>query len=76
MIAAKGIATAYSGAFRIVYLVTIAFGAVGLFIVSFVSDIDHLITKKVDIRLEEGAIVNAHMNTGAGHIIHKNERSA
>jgi hypothetical protein len=33
-------------------------------IVSFVSDIDYLITKKVNIRLEEGAIVKAHMDTG------------
>jgi hypothetical protein len=33
---------------------------------SIVSDIDYLTTKKVDIRLEEGAIVNALMDTGAG----------
>jgi hypothetical protein len=76
MLAAKGIAQAYAGAFRVTYLVSIAFGAVGLFIVAFVSDIDHLITNKVDIRLEEGAIINAHTDTGAGHIIHQNERSA
>jgi hypothetical protein len=49
-----------------VYLVTIAFSAVGLFTVSIVSDIDYLTTRKVDIRLEEGAIVNAPMDTGAG----------
>jgi hypothetical protein len=49
-----------------VYLATIPFSGVGLFIESFVSDIDHLVTKKVDIRLEKGAIVNTHMDTGAG----------
>lgn len=76
MIAGKGIAEAYAGGFRIVYLATIAFGTVGLIIVAFVSDIDHLITKKVDIKLQEGAILNAQTDTGAGHIIHQNERSA
>jgi len=76
IIAVKGTATAYAGAFRVVYLVTIAFGFSGLIIVSFVSNIDHLLTAKVDIKLEEGAIVKSHMDTGAGHIIQHNERSA
>ncbi|OCK74612.1 trichothecene efflux pump [Lepidopterella palustris CBS 459.81] len=76
MIAAEGIATAYAGAFRTVYLVTIAFGVIGLITVCFVADIDHLLTQKVDIRLEEGAKITAHMDTGKGHIIQQNERSA
>jgi hypothetical protein len=36
---------------KIVYLVTIAFSAVGLLIMPPAPDIDRLITKKVDIRL-------------------------
>jgi len=40
-IAAKGNANSHLGVFKIVYLVTITFSAVGLFIVPFVCDIDH-----------------------------------
>ena len=76
MTAAMGIKNAYAGAFRVVYLSTIAFGVIGLVTVSFVANIDHLLTKKVDIKLEEGAIVHGHTDTGEGHIIQQNERSA
>jgi len=75
-VAAKGIAEAYAGAFRIVYLVSIAFGALALITVVFASEIDDLLTNKVEIKLEEGAIINAHTDTGEGHIIQQNERSA
>ncbi|OQU94856.1 hypothetical protein CLAIMM_01147 [Cladophialophora immunda] len=74
--AVKGLQDAYTSSFRTVYLSSIAFGGVALVAVCFAADIDHLMTKKVEIRLEEGARVHAHSDTGRGHIIQQHERSA
>ncbi|OQU93620.1 hypothetical protein CLAIMM_00102 [Cladophialophora immunda] len=76
LIATEGLKRANAAAFRVVYLVTIAFGTIGLIAVYFVKDIDHLLTQKVDIKLQEGAIIHSHTDTGEGHIIQQNERSA
>lgn len=71
--AIMGLKTAYADAFRLVYLVSIAFGVVATVIVAFCTDVDHLLTRKVDTKLEQGAHVRAHTDTGAGHIIHMDE---
>lgn len=74
--AIKGMKAANVDAYQLVYLVTIAFGVTALGLVYFVADVDHLLTSKVDIKLKEGATLHAKTDTGAGHIIRQNERSA
>ncbi|KAF2817035.1 trichothecene efflux pump [Mytilinidion resinicola] len=74
MLAVAGLKQAFASSFKIVYLTTIAFGAVGVVIVAFASDVDHLMTRKIEIRLEEGAIIHGHTDTGAGHIIRHQEK--
>ncbi len=60
VIAAQGIKIAFAHSFRIVYLATIAFAVVGTVCVAFSSNVDHLMTSQVDIKLEEGAHIHAH----------------
>lgn len=50
-IAADGIKEAFAGALRTVYLVSIAFGVLGVVCVSFSADVKHLETNKIDIHL-------------------------
>ncbi|KAF4447577.1 trichothecene efflux pump [Fusarium austroafricanum] len=50
-IAGKGIKSAFASALRAVYLISIAFGAVAVICVAFSKDVDHLMTKEVNIRL-------------------------
>jgi len=67
--AVEGLKQAYAHAFRIVYLVSIAFGVVGTIVVAFSANVDHLMIRKVDIKLDEGAHIHSHMDTGEGHVI-------
>jgi branched-subunit amino acid transport protein len=69
-----GVKQSFAHAFRIVYLVTIAFGVLGTVAVSFTSNVDHLMTRKVDIKLEEGAHLHGQVDTGEGHIIRRGEK--
>jgi len=68
-IAVEGLKKAWTESFRVVYLVTIAFGVVGTLVVCFSANTDHLLSHKIDIKLEEGAHVNANTDTGEGHVI-------
>ncbi|KAK1762784.1 trichothecene efflux pump [Phialemonium atrogriseum] len=72
-IAANGIKQAYAHSFRIVYLITIAFGVLGTICVAFSSDVDHLMTGGIDIKLDEGAKLRANDDTGGGHIHRQGE---
>jgi hypothetical protein len=76
MIAAKGNANSYPGVLKLCILllslsVQLDYSLCLLYVILII-----LIAKKIDIRLEEGSIVKAHIDTGAGHIIHRNERTA
>jgi hypothetical protein len=64
-----GLKQAFAHSFRIVYLVTLAFGVTGTICVAFSRNVDDQMTKKVDIKLEEGAHIVGHGDTGGGHII-------
>lgn len=48
----------YAHALRLVYLVSIAFGVVGVICAAFSNNVDHLMTKKVDIKLLKGAHIH------------------
>ena len=69
VIAVTGIKTAWSHAFRVVYLVSIAFGVAGTIVVCFSANVDHLLSPRVDIKVDEGAHIHGHTDTGEGHII-------
>jgi hypothetical protein len=73
VIAVNGIKQAYAHSFRVVYLVAIAFGVVGTVCVAFSANVDHLMTGTVDIKLDEGAKIKAHTDTGGGHLHRKGE---
>ncbi len=60
----------YTHAFRIVYLVSITFGVIGIVCAMFTKDVTHLMTAFIDIKLEEGAHIKSHANNTGGHIIH------
>ncbi|OCK77155.1 trichothecene efflux pump [Lepidopterella palustris CBS 459.81] len=72
-VAVEGLKQSFAHSFRIVYLVTIAFGAAGTICVAFTANVDHLMTSKVDIKLEEGAHIHGAVDTGEGHIIRHEE---
>lgn len=69
VIAIDGLKKAWTDSFRIVYLVTIAFGVVGTLVVCFSANTDHLLSHRIDIKLDEGAHINANTDTGEGHVI-------
>ncbi|KAF2491932.1 trichothecene efflux pump [Lophium mytilinum] len=69
-----GVKESFAHAFRVVYLVTIAFGVLGTLAVCFTANVDHLMTRKVDIKLEEGAHLHGAVDTGEGHVIHHGEK--
>jgi uncharacterized membrane protein YeaQ/YmgE (transglycosylase-associated protein family) len=50
-----GLQNAYADSFRLVYLISIAFGVIGIIVVAFAADVDHLMTSQVEIKLLEGA---------------------
>ena len=71
--AVAGLKQAYVTSFKLVYLVSIAFGVVGTVIVCFAKNIDSLMTETVDIKVEEGAHIKVVSDTGEGHIIHNTD---
>ena len=67
--AVLGLKWAFAHALRTVYLCSLAFGGIGIVCAAFVINVDHLMTRTVDIKLEEGAHVKGHTDTGEGHFI-------
>jgi len=61
---------AYSHAFRIVYLVSIAFGTLGTLCAAFSLNVDRLLTRHVDVTLDEGAHLRTVEGDRKGHVIH------
>lgn len=55
--------------FRLIYLVSITFGVLGLICAVFVNDVDHLMTNEVDIELREGAHIHAAADTDSGSVV-------
>jgi hypothetical protein len=70
IVAEQGIKLAYAHSFRIVYLITIAFGVTGTFFVAFTRNVDNQMTRQVDVKLLEGAHIKDNNDTGA-HIIER-----
>jgi len=69
-VAIDGVHKAFSHAFRVVYLTSIAFGVLGTITVCFCKDIRPLLTHHVDIDLDEGVkFTGGETDTGGGHII-------
>jgi hypothetical protein len=68
-ITGAGLKQAYAHSFRIVYLITLAFGVMGTICVAFSRNVDDQMTNKVDIKLDEGARIKGRDNTSGGHII-------
>jgi hypothetical protein len=67
--AVLGLKWTFAHALRTVYLSSIAFGGIGIICSAFVANVDHLMTRTIDIKLEEGAYVKGHTDTGEGHFI-------
>jgi hypothetical protein len=65
---AYGLKIAYSNSFKIVYLVSIAFGVIGAICAMWTQNMGKFMTNKVDVRLDEGAHIKTHGDTG-GHVI-------
>jgi hypothetical protein len=65
---AYGLKTAYSNSFKIVYLVSIAFGIIGAVCAMWTQNVGKFMTNKVDVRLDEGAHITTRGDTG-GHVI-------
>jgi hypothetical protein len=57
----------YAHAFKVVYLVSIAFRVLAMCCALGTKNFGHLLTKKVDVNLEEGVHLHTHLATG--HII-------
>lgn len=74
--AVVGLQNAYVGSFRLIYLVSIAFGVIGTVMVAFVRNVDALMTDKIDIKLSEGAHIKVQNDTGEGHIIRHTDEKA
>ncbi|KAF5599502.1 trichothecene efflux pump [Fusarium pseudoanthophilum] len=60
-IALKGIKSAFASALRVTFLTSISFAAVALVLVAFSADVDHLMTRQVDVKLagDEGSGIAA-----------------
>jgi hypothetical protein len=67
--AVLGLKWAFAHALRTVYLSSIAFGGIGIICSAFVANVDHLMTRTIDIKLEEGAHIKGHTDTGERHFI-------
>lgn len=67
--AVQGLRLSYASAFRLVYLISIAFGIAATLVLCFTRDVDRLMTNKIEIKLDEGAHIKAHTDTSEGHII-------
>ena len=68
-VAELGVKWAYAHAFRTVWEVSLAFGVIGIITVAFVSECKPLMTRNVEIKLEEGAHITANTDTGEGHFV-------
>ncbi|KAI9735349.1 MAG: hypothetical protein M1818_006544 [Claussenomyces sp. TS43310] len=69
-LAVTGVKSAYSSAFRVVYLASIAFGVVALVAAALTKNVDKgRMNKEIDIKLNEGAKLQGVTDTGEGHII-------
>ena len=68
--AVAGLKQAYVTSFRLVYLVSTAFGVVGTVVACFAKNVDSLMTNLVNIKVEEGAHIKVVSDTGEGHVIH------
>jgi hypothetical protein len=65
----------YAHSFRLVYLVSITFGVLGVICSILSREVWSLLTSKVDIKLEEGAHVVGHADSTGGHVInHDNHK--
>jgi hypothetical protein len=64
---------AYAHAFRIVYLVSIAFGTLGTICAAFSLNVDKLLTRHVDVTLDEGAHLRTHEGNRKAYVIHRHE---
>ncbi|KAF2493645.1 trichothecene efflux pump, partial [Lophium mytilinum] len=69
-LALAGLRQAFIHSFRVVFLSSIAFGVVGTIAACLTKDVDHLMTNKVEMTLDEGAKFTSNKtDTGEGHII-------
>jgi hypothetical protein len=59
----------YADAFRLVYLVSIAFGGLGILCAFWTKNFGYLMTRQVDVILEEGAHLSTHLELKGGHVI-------
>lgn len=59
----------YADAFRLVYLVSIAFGGLGILCAFWTKNFGHLMIRKLDVKLNDGAHLNTHSELKGGHII-------
>jgi hypothetical protein len=64
---------AYAHAFRIVYLVSIAFGTLGTICAAFSLNVNKLLTRHVDVTLDEGAHLRTHEGNRKAHVIHHHD---
>lgn len=59
----------YTDAFRLVYLISIVFGGLGILCAFWTKNFGHLMTRQLDVRLEEGAHLSTHLELKGGHVI-------
>lgn len=67
--AIAGLKNAYVSSYRLIFLVSIAFGIISIIVVCFSADVEHLMTKKIDIKLAEGVHAKVQDDTGEGHVL-------
>jgi hypothetical protein len=65
----------YAHAFKIIYLVSIAFGTVGTICAGFTRNVGEYLTNKLDVILDEQAHLGLHDVQKGGHVLdeHGNE---
>lgn len=59
----------YVHAFKLVYLVSIAFGGLAMCFALVTKNFGYLLTNKLEVRLEEGAHIIYHTENTGGHVI-------
>jgi hypothetical protein len=68
-----GLKVAWANAFRMVYLVSIAFGVMGTVCAAFTLNVYPLMNNTLDIKLQEGSHIHGQADTHTGHIIHHDD---
>jgi hypothetical protein len=58
-----GLKIAYSNSFKVVYLVSIAFGVIGAICAMWTQNVGKFMTNKVDVRLDEETHIKTHGDT-------------